>query len=314
MSWSTLVLPSLPPTLADFERRGFRTTPDPTRSTLESAAAAFLDGYRLERECPPGEVPDLSAVPPVRRGFAAEGMAMAAALHDALLPLGIRRSAVLHDALDDRYAYLLHVGAGWALAKLHRRHLGRTGARAPLLRWLAYDGMGFCRAFFADARGMRRWRQHRGDCAAICAIRYQGLGRALWFRVCGDPAAAAGEIAELPPRHHDDAWSGVALAATYAGGVDERAYAHLRDLASGHRAALAQGSAFAAEACRLAGHTPPHAAVAAEVLTGGSPERAAEWTWAARRGLDGPGAGPDRYGLWRERIREMAATAVGRVA
>jgi hypothetical protein len=314
MSWSSVLLPSLPPALVDFERRGFRTTPASTRTTLESSAGAFLTGYRLERQCRPGDVPDLATVPVARRGFAAEGAAMAAALRDSLLPLGVRRSAVLHEALDDRYAYLLHVGAGWALAKLHRRHLGRLGARAPLLRWLGYDGMGFCQAFFADARGMRRWREHPDGCAATCDIRYQGLGRALWFRVCGDPAAAEREIAALPPRHHGDAWSGVALAATYAGGVDEPAYAQLRDLAAGHWAALAQGSAFAAEACRLAGHTPPHATVAAEILTEGSPERAADWTWTARRGLDGPGAGAAHYRLWRERIQAAAATAVRRTA
>src|SRR4051812_28346869 len=59
MSWSTLLVASLPPTLADFERRGFRTTPGWTRATLESAAGAFLDGYRLERECRLGEMPNL---------------------------------------------------------------------------------------------------------------------------------------------------------------------------------------------------------------------------------------------------------------
>ncbi|MGA5299655.1 DUF1702 family protein [Nucisporomicrobium flavum] len=297
----------LPPSMVDFERRGFRTGPAQTRTVLEAAARTFLEGYHAELATRPGEPPELSAVPPDRRGFAAEGAAMAAVLLDSLRPAGAPRSAALHAAHDDRYAYLIHVGAGWALAKLRRNRLGRVGAGAPLLRWLAYDGMGFCTAFFAGPRALRRWSHHPGTCPATCDIRYQGFGRALWFRACGDPSAVAASVAALPVRHRDDAWSGVALAATYAGGVADRTYAELYDRAAGHRDALAQGCAFGAEAWRLCAYAPPHAAVAAEVLTGGPPERAAGWTWAARRGLDLPGADAGDYRAWRQRVQAMAA-------
>jgi hypothetical protein len=295
--------------MVDFERRGFRTEPESARATLQAAASAFLDGYHAELASPVTIAPDLAFVPVDRRGFAAEGAAMAATLLDASRPGGPWRSAALHTAYDERYAYLLHVGAGWALAKLRRRRLGRAGAGAPLLRWLAYDGMGFCAAFFAGPQGLHRWRAHPAACPATCDIRYQGLGRALWFHACGDPATAAAQVAALPERHRDDVWSGIALAATYAGGVAQDAYDQLRDLSAGHHPAVAQGAAFAAEARRRSGHHPPHAAVATQVLTGGSPQRAAEWTWTARRGLDGPDADATHYRTWRQRVQTAAAAA-----
>jgi enediyne biosynthesis protein E3 len=295
---------ALPASLVDFEVRGFSTEPVAVRRSLEAAARAFLDGYHAELAGRANEPPDLSSVPPDRRGFAAEGAAMAASVL-----LSTRRSRVLHEAYDDRYAYLMHIGHGWAMAKLHRRRPGPTGVDAPLLRWLAYDGMGFCQEFFA-----RRRRRHPAVCPPTCAIRHQGVGRALWFRGCGDPATVAAHASRLPERHGEDVWSGIGLAATYAGGVSPACYDELAALARDNGAALAQGAAFAAEARRLAGETPPHTVVAVGVLAGATPERAAEWTWAARRGLDRPGAGAAAYQSWRHRVQQMAAAEAGRPA
>lgn len=303
--WRKLL--ALPPASVDFDQRGFRTTPAATRAVLEAAAGAFLAGFHLELATPPDRAPDLSGMPEHRRGFAAEGAAMAAALLDLVNPAGGRRLATLHLAHQEKYAYLLHVGTGWAMAKLRRRRLGRLGGEAPLLRWLAYDGMGFCQAFFASPRRIRRWYGHPArPCPASCDIRYQGLGRSLWFRECGDPAAVARRIAALPAPHHGDAWSGVALAASYAGGVQPEAYARLRELAGDQRAAAAQGAAFAAEAWRRCGHVPPAARTAVETITGVPVAEAAEWTWQARRGLDRAGADASDYRCWRTRIQRLA--------
>jgi len=133
------------------------------------------------------------------------------------------------------------------------------------------------------------------------------LGRSLWFRECGDPAEIATRIAGLPARHHADAWSGVALAATYAGGVDATVYRKLRRLSGRHDMAVAQGAAFAAEAWRLCGYTPRHAHSAVEALAGASVEQAAQWTWNARRGLDADGADAADYRQWRLGVQREAA-------
>ncbi|HKT00045.1 MAG TPA: DUF1702 family protein, partial [Rugosimonospora sp.] len=259
---------------------------------------------------PAAAPPDLAPLAPQRRGFAAEGAAMAAALLDAVNPIGTRRLARLRAGYDERFAYLVHVGVGWAMAKLHRHALPRATRDAPLLRWLAYDGMGFCQAFFATPRRFARWSAHPASCPPTCDIRYQGLGRSLWFRACADPDTLAAHVAALPPRHHDDVWSGIGLAATYAGGVDPETFARLTEVTGAHRAAAAQGAAFGAEAWRLCGFAPAHAHICVAALANVSLEDAAAWTWQARRGLDGPDADATHYRRWRLAVQREAETAI----
>jgi len=296
----------LSPAVVDFDRRGFRAGPSETRAVLEAAAGAFITGFNAELAMPPGAAAVLEDLPEDRRGFGAEGAGMAAALLDLLNPLHGRRLAAVRSAHDGRYSYLIHVGVGWALAKLHRRRLGSLAADAPLLRWLAYDGMGFCQAFFAGRRQLQRWETHPARCDATCDIRHQGLGRSLWFRTCGDPATAAEHIGRLAPRHHGDAWSGVGLAAAYAGGVSVGIFEQLREIAGEHRAAVAQGAAFAAEAWQHSGHVPEKARTAVRILTGVGVPQAAAWTWDARRPIEYADAGAADYRRWRLRIQKQA--------
>jgi len=293
--------------MADFGRRGFRDEPVATRCALEAVARTFLDGFNAELASPAGAAPDFTAVATQRRGFAVEGAGMAAVLLDTLRPAGGQRLAILRAAYDDQYSYLIQVGVGWAMAKLHSRRPLDSTTDAPLLRWLAYDGMGFCQAFFAGRRGLRRWYAHPSRCPDTCDIGYQGMGRCLWFRACGDPDVLAGCVAGLPERHRGDAWSGIGLAACYAGSVAPDVYPRLLDRSGVHAPALAQGVAFAAEAWRRCGYAPEHAHTAVRTLAGVSLEEAAAWTWTARRGLDGPDTGPAGYRQWRLRIQEQAA-------
>ena len=182
----------LSPAVVDFDRRGFRSGPFETRAALEAAASAFVAGFNAELAMPPGVAAVLEDLPEHRRGFGAEGAGMAAGLLDLLNPVRGRRLATLRAAHDARYAYLIYVGVGWAMAKLRRRRLGSLLRDAPLLRWLAYDGMGFCQAFFAGPRQLQRWVRIR--CAAIRLA--TSVIRAS-VAVCGSVRAA---IRRLPPR------------------------------------------------------------------------------------------------------------------
>jgi hypothetical protein len=303
---------ALHPETVDFSVRGFRTGRPETREVLERSATAFLDGYNRCLDTPYGSAVELGSLPAELRGFAAEGAGMSATLLDRLSPNRHGRLATQLAAHGDRHLYLLYVGAGWALAKLGEVSggvLGRPGTLGegdPLLRWLAYDGYGFFKSFFASERGLGRWRRHRKPCDRTCAIRYQGLGRSLWFRECGDPEGLAERVATMPAAHRGDVWSGVGLAATYANGVSPDDLTLLGRLSGRHRPALAQGSAFAAEA-RRADTCLASADTAVRVLAGVDAETAAAWTWQARRGLNRPGAGPADFGEWRARIQESAA-------
>ena len=132
------------------------------------------------------------------RGFAYEGAAMALGLLDLS---SLRARNRLTDFLKgpaDPYTYLAHVGAGWALARWPLPEFGYLQRMDPLLRWLAFDGMGFHEGFF-------HWQRYMSGQAIPSRIRGyaarafdQGLGRSLWFIQSCDPARLKQAVLECP--------------------------------------------------------------------------------------------------------------------
>src|SRR5262249_17981382 len=126
-------------------RRNFRVSETTERQRLEQIGHTFLHGYHaaLLDNVPETLAHRLTQVELELRGFAFEGAGMGLALLDQLTPWRRRR---LHSFLQGpaaAHTYLIHVGAGWALALLRRR-IGRPLACLdPVLRWLAVDGYGF---------------------------------------------------------------------------------------------------------------------------------------------------------------------------
>ncbi|WP_134662212.1 MULTISPECIES: DUF1702 family protein [unclassified Amycolatopsis] len=288
----------------DFGLRRFRLRPGPARGVLEASGRAFLTGLNASVE------PDrdalgqrVSALEPELRGFALEGAGMGCALLDLLLPARRGRVAALLNGPAADYPHLVHVGIGWAYARLRLRP-SRNAGTDPLLRWLAWDGFGFHQGFFHTDRTVGRHRVEPGIGLGPRHIRDQGLGRALWFCECADPDGVALRIAEFPVERQADLWSGVGLAATYAGGADAGELARLADLSGPLRAHLAQGCAFACAARRVSGIVPAHTDKAAEVLAGTSTGAAADWTDQALGRLPAPST-LAHYQRWRAEIRYL---------
>lgn len=263
-----------------FERRGFART-DPARvARLERVAAHFVRGYDLAIR-DPGEralEDGLEAIEPELRGFGYEGAGMALEVLDLLSPW--RRDRLPHfvAGAGARHTYMVQIGAGWAWARLGpllARPERRLARLDPVLGWLALDGYGFHEGFFAPAKTVVAGRRPRPMRGALASAFDSGVGRSLWF-VCGaEPAAIAGAIEALGAERRADLWAGCGLASAYAGGVPA---AVLRDLAtrSGrHRAALAQGAAFAAKARERAGNAAAHTELAVSLFCGLSAEEAA---------------------------------------
>lgn len=290
------------PVQVDFERRGFRL--GPARATLEAAGQAFLTGFNAVNDT--GDLDAaavrIGALPPDRQGFAYEGAGMACAVYDVLtLSRGARLHALLRGPGRD-YPHLVHVGAGWAFARLRLRPWAMPAALDPLLRWLSWDGYGFHQAFFATERTLVGQRVERGVTGPRRAIRDQGLGRALWFAECATADPIAARIACFPPDRRGDLWSGIGLAATYAGGAGTDEMARLARHAGDHRADLAQGAAFACAARLRSGIVPVHTQVAVTVLAEVDHERAAAWTDEAMRDVASTVEG---YQRWRAGIRRL---------
>jgi enediyne biosynthesis protein E3 len=250
---------------ADFERRGFDPARPGARACLEAVGTSFIDGYNAWLS--DGLDAALSQLPGELRGFAVEGAAMASALLDHLTFWRRDRWAQL---LRERpeHLYMIHVGAGWATARLKLSLRRAVRRRDPLLGWLVADGWGFHQTYFHPAQwatGRKRVSPRGGYLARAVD---QGVGRALWFVAGADPLCVANKIGRFSADRHADLWSGVGLAATYAGGCAQYELQTLVELAGEFRAQLAQGAAFAATARTVAENVTAPTRFAARAISG----------------------------------------------
>jgi hypothetical protein len=292
--------------------RGFTPKNAAAQERLERIGRTFLTGYAAAAQArdPLDAEADLEAVEAGYRGFAYEGAAMALAVLDGLHPGRARRVRHFLTGRAAAHTYMVHVGVGWAFGRLPRWRWRAVLPPDPLLRWLALDGYGFHQAYFHTQRYVREQYRGRldgwpGDGTAAYAPHAvdQGIGRALWFVEGTDTDRVAATIEGFAADRRDDLYSGAGLAATYAGGATDAELRSLCARAAAYRPALAQGSAFAAQARLRAGLVVPHVERATAVLCGASVAEAAALTQSALPPDDLPGpAQTPAYALWRARI------------
>ncbi|QGN48362.1 DUF1702 family protein [Micromonospora sp. WMMD558] len=313
----------LAPALAEvsFRRRGFPATPSATTERLEAVPRAVICGFEwgvdtreqweLERR--------LELVDEELRGFAYEGATMACTVLD-VMPGRSDRTRSLLLGPGRPHVFLAYIGIGFAMARLPRilwRNVlpDLTGIPYhPTMSWLAVDGYGFDRAYFDTARVVDRQERlarypWQGAAEYFPRAVDQGIGRALWFIHGGHVPDVAAAVGRFAADRHPDLWSGVGLAATFAGGCDA---GPLHRAAGEHAPDLAQGAVFAAKARSWSGCVPEHTRAALLGLTGMTVEAAAEFAdevavSGAAEGLVPP------YEIWRSRVRARfhAASARG---
>lgn len=290
---------------AEFARRGFSCSNFAIQNRLENVGHVFLRGYHaaLNAGGPAALADQLDQVALEQRGFAYEGAAMALMLLDGLFP-GRRLREFLNGA-GSAHIYMVHVGAGWACARLPWLRRGIEPAISkfdPVLRWLVIDGFGFHQGYFHWPRAAEA-PAHLSEHAKH--VYYQGLGRSLWFVRGADPLNISHTIATFDLRYQADAWSGVGLACAYAGGLSVSRIEELRSFAANFQAALAQGAAFAAKTRLRAGNPAAHTEAACGVLCA-VPAQQAAWLCdetLARVDL----LRPCPYQHWRELLQEALA-------
>lgn len=254
------------------------------------------------------------------RGFAYEGAAMALCVLDFLTPWRRDRFARFLAGPAEPHVYMAHIGAGLACARLHRRTRPLLSRHDPLLGWLVLDGCGFHDGYFRWRRAVGKQAVPRRFAGYERRAFDQGLGRSLWFLSGGEPARAAATIDRFPTARRADLWSGLGLAAAYAGGAGGDALVALRSLAGTHLGDAAQGIAFAAGARGLAGNPAAHTELAAQIVCGQSAARLAEVTTRERPVVpQGPGHAGETsraneptsaaplYEVWRRRVRDAVA-------
>lgn len=274
------------------------------RVRLERIGAEFMRGYQaaIVHENLQSLVTGLEDGEVEWRGFAFEGAAMGLALRDALTPWRANRVAGFLRGAGDAHTYMVHVGVGWVWARVPFGRRRAAQRLDPLLRWLAFDGWGFHEGFF-------HWQEYVAGQAMPGQLNAyerrvfdQGLGRSFWFVNGGNPELIASTINGLPVARHPDLWSGIGLAATYAGLVEETALKALLEASGPHRPQLAQGSAFAAKARQRAGNLTAYTSLATGVLCEMSAPDAARLCDTTLEDLPA-NADPSAYEVWRQRIQ-----------
>jgi enediyne biosynthesis protein E3 len=285
-------------------QRGFRVDDDKIRGHLEQIGGVFLHGYHAALEAAgAGQLAEaLDQTEGKYRGFAFEGASMGLFLLDLFTPWKGDRLRRFLAGPAARHAYMVHVGAGWALAQLRCRVDRALAQFDPLLGWLAIDGLGFHQGYFRWPDTVIRQRVPSGLTGYARRAFDQGLGRSLWFVEGAEFHRIAETIRRFPEARHPDLWSGVGLACAYAGGVPERAIESLKASAGPHSSNLAQGAAFAAKARERAGNPAAHTELACQIICGMPAKPAASLTDRALEDLSPDGALP-AYEVWRQRIR-----------
>ena len=290
-----------------FARRGFSSSKPEVQDRLEHVGAMFLVGYHTalqerELEALSGR---LEQVALEFRGFAYEGAAMAFALLDAF-PRGSSRLTEFMAGPGKQHIYMLHVGAGWAYARLPwlRRRIETVACKFdPVLRWLVLDGCGFHQGYFHFKEPLSSALSRLSVGARH--VFYQGLGRSLWFVHGSDPHQISKTISSFPALYQCDAWSGIGLACAYAGGTAASDLQEFVSLAGRFDSALAQGAAFAAKARQLAGNPAAHTEQACAALAGVSAEQAAALCDRALAQISSDSSSP--YQQWRELVQNYFA-------
>jgi hypothetical protein len=286
-----------------FQRRGFRWDSEELRARLEGIAGRFVEGYHaaLEARHVDGLALRLQEVPVEARGFSYEGAGMALALLDTLTPWRRGRLDGFLSGPADPHCYLVHIGAGWILARLPLSP-ERLLARLDRVRgWLALDGYGFHEGFFGWPRSVAQ-RQVPAKVRGYARRAFdQGLGRSLWFVEGAGPGRIHGRISAFPAERHGDLWSGAGLACGYAGGAGG-AEEMLR-LSGEYAPQLAQGVAFAAAARERAANPAPQTELACRTVWGLGAAAVAELVVQAGEDLPADGAVPG-FEAWRRRIQQ----------
>lgn len=295
-------------------RRGFRAKSDTARGHLETVGQSFLGGYHAAlHECDADNLgSQLAKTQSVYRGFAFEGAAMALALLDHL-PLGWRsRWSRFLTGPGSSHRYMLHVGYGWAAARLPwlRRNLHRLLAQHdPLLRWLIVDGYGFHEGYFYARRYVEEQSRPRRLSEYALRAFDQGLGRSLWFMSGADHEQLPALVAHFPDHRRADLWSGIGLACTYAGILDADGRKTVSETAGQYREHLAQGAAFAAKARQLAGNPAEHTDLACREFCRMDAVAAAQVTDDELCDLPADREDAPAFEVWRTRIRQRLTRA-----
>ena len=278
---------------------------------LEKVVLSAIEGYHATLDSSRFEVfvPHLDQIELEFRGYAYEGAAMGLTGLDCMLPWKNRLQAYM-DGPGSAHIYMVHIGAGEAMARL-RRHPEPLIARLKdrTLCWLVMDGYGFHEGFFSRQRYVEEQAIPMHLSSYARRIFDQGLGRSIWFTAGADVERIAATIATFSRERQADLWLGIGVACTYVGGLERAEIEALYRAAGPYTPYMAVGSAFVAKGRQRAGNPAPHTELACEILCGLTADQAAARTDAGFQNLPTDGAEPAFEILQQRLLKQFAASA-----
>lgn len=256
---------------------------------LKHAVGSAIRGYQavLDDHRHRHLIPTLDKVESPLRGYAYEGAAMGLTCLDLFSLRGNKFSDYLQGPAAD-HAYMVHIGAGEALARLHRNpepFLRRLPH--PVLRWLVMDGFGFHEGFFRPAAHVVSQRIPQKLSLYARRVFDQGLGRSFYFSCGAEVDEVSSIVSTFHPGRHRDLWLGVGVGAGYVGGLSFPEVERLRDLAGPYAIQLGIGAAFVAKGRLCAGNLIEETDIAARSLCDRPAEQAAQLVDEAFAALEG---------------------------
>lgn len=257
----------------------FSEYPRKTREHLRLILESFIHGYhsallsdnvmQLERRLLrlDGEI----------RGYGFEGAGTGLTVIDTLMPW---REGLLDTFVQGPGATHLHsvlIGVGWGMARLRRHNLTSMRKRLDATHgWFIHDGYAFHNAFFDWKKIPDRHPLEQHNFAARVAD--QGVGRAMWFKFGTRGERIRQVVDAYMPERRADLWTGVGVAAGYAGGVEPEVLPALYEEAAAYRDDVALGIAMAARARHIGGVATEHTEQACRLFCGMNTRRVMELT------------------------------------
>jgi enediyne biosynthesis protein E3 len=246
---------------ASFKSRGFEQGHE-AQPRLELVAKTVVHGYNVAIEN--GWSEDLqvntSQVKDELVGFFHEGIGMGLYVLDVCSLFNKNRFWKFVKGWGHKHEYMSYIGAGLASGVFNLPIEDFLKTACPTSGCLILDGLGFYNAYFKSRKTLQGFYIPDYIKANDFFLeRYDnGIGRAIWFYNSGEPHLIAYTVSTFPSYRRAAIWSGIGLAATYAGGIGEDKLRLLKTLSGEHAIMLAQGSVLATHTRHRAGNPHQH--------------------------------------------------------
>jgi enediyne biosynthesis protein E3 len=212
-----------------FDQLGFFCTDAKVRARLEKVLQVFVAGYNValtDRDYAIVSKRLVDEFDAHHVGFAFEGAGMCYALFDLLAPWSRSRLRAFTDGAGQKHDYIATVGAGFAVARipwgrwLLNRYLQNLEATVA---WCVIDGYGFHQGIFHPGWFTVECRESPAALPAYARQLFDsGVGRSFWWTQGALPTRIRQTIDRFPEARRAEMWCGIGVAASYAGGVDNR--------------------------------------------------------------------------------------------